>query len=313
MRPSQLEKSATAAGRTMVIVNPAAARGRGQRAWSTIRQMLKSDGLHLEEVVTHQPQEGMSVAEAAVRDGYDTVLAVGGDGTTHWVINGLMRSRADRLPALAIIPGGTANDFPRCLGIPKNPELAARLLTDGVRRRVDVGLVNDRYYATISGVGFDAEVAQEVNRWPKVIGGTIVYAAGILKMLATYSPVETRITIDGQTQVLRMFLLAAANTNWYGGGMYMAPHAHVDDGLLAVVYARDLTKLETLAILPKVFSGEHLKHPKVSHTTAREVHVESATPLAIHADGETVGKVPALFRVVPHALEVIVPQQASSW
>lgn len=313
MRPSQLEKSATTAGRTMVIVNPAAARGRGQRAWSTIRQMLKSDGIHLDEVVTQQPHEGMSAVAQAVRDGYDTVAAVGGDGTTHWVVNGLMHSRTDRLPAFAIIPGGTANDFPRCLGIPKKPELAARLLMHGVRRRVDVGLVNDRYYATISGVGFDAEVAQEVNRWPKVIGGTVLYAAGILKMLVTYSPVQTRVTIDGQTQGLRMFLLAAANTNWYGGGMYMAPHAQIDDGELAVVYATDLTKLETLAVLPKVFSGEHLKHPKVFHTMAREVRVESDTPLAIHADGETVGRVPAAFSVVPRALEVIVPPQGSDW
>ena len=88
----------------------------------------------------------------------------------------------------------------------------------------------------------------------------------------------------------------------------MAPHASIEDGLLAVVYATDLTKLETLVVLPKVFSGRHLQHPKVAHTTARDVRVDSAAPLAIHADGEIVGTVPAVFRVVPRAIEVIVPK-----
>lgn len=106
-----------------------------------------------------------------------------------------------------------------------------------------------------------------------------------------------------------MFLLAAANTNCYGGGMFMAPHAKIDDGLLAVVYATDLTKLETLAVLPRVFSGRHLEHPKVSHTLAHEVRVDSETPLAIHADGESLGTVPAVFRIVPQAIEVIIPRR----
>ncbi len=249
----------------------------------------------------------MAIAQRAGGDGFATIISVGGDGTTHWAINGLLHSPADPRPALAIIPEGTANDFPRCLGIPLNPHASARAVLDGRRRRVDVGQVNDRYFATISGVGFDAEVAQLVNRWPRWIRGTAVYVAGILRTLLTYRPVATRITIDGGEQRIRMFLLAAANTNWYGGGMYMAPHAHVDDGLLAVVYATDLTKWETLAVLPKVFSGRHLQHPKVFHTAAHEVRVDSDVPLAIHADGETVGRVPAVFRIIPQALEVIVP------
>lgn len=256
--------------------------------------------------MTEQQLHGWEVAQQAAGHGFESVVAVGGEGTVHEVINGLLRSRADHQPTLAVIPGGTANDFARCLGIPLRPELAARLLLNGARRHVDVGRVNDRYYATISGVGFDAEVAKQVNRWPKLVSGTAIYTVAILKMLATYSPVETRVTIDAQVQTLRMFLLAAANTDRYAGGMYMAPHARIDDGRLGIVLAGDLTKAETLAVLPKVFSGDHLKHPKVFHTTAQHVRVESDVPLAIHADGETVGTVPATFSVIPRALEVIV-------
>ncbi len=296
------------AARAIALINPAAARGRSQRAWPEISADLTEAGLAFDEVTTRSPEEGREIAQRAGGDGYTTVITVGGDGTTHWAINGLMRSRTNPAPALAVIPEGTANDFPRCLGIPLDARAAARALVHGIGRRVDIGQVNDRYYATISGVGFDAEVAQLVNRWPRWIRGTTVYVAGILQTLITYNPVQSRITVDGQEQSLRLFLLAAANTNWYGGGMYMAPHAKIDDGQLAVVYATDLTKLETLAVLPKVFSGRHLQHPKVFHTTAREVRVDSETPLAIHADGETVGTVPAVFRIIPHAIEVIVPR-----
>ncbi len=251
----------------------------------------------------------MARAQRAGADGYATVISVGGDGTTHWTVNGLMRSLTTPAPTLAVIPEGTANDFARCLGIPLNAAVAARTLVEGVRRRVDVGQMNNRYYATISGVGFDAEVAQLVNHWPRWVRGTTVYVAGILQELLTYRSADTKITIDGQERTLKLFLLAAANTNWYGGGMYMAPHARIDDGLLAVVYATHLTRLETLAVLPRVFSGRHLMHPKVAHTMAREVRVESTTPLAIHADGESLGTVPAVFRIVPQALDVIVPRR----
>lgn len=252
-----------------------------------------------------------TLAEEAAKRGYELIVSVGGDGTTHEVINGLLRGRPDQPPALAVIPLGTANDFPRALAIPKAPSAAARVLLNGIRRRIDLGQVNDRYFATIAGVGFDAEVAYQVNQWPRWFGGTALYIAGILKMLATYTPAEARIEIDGQGQTLRMFLLAAGNTNWYGGGLYMCPHARLDDGQLAIVFAGDLGKVETLALLPRVFSGTHLKHPKVTHTTAREVRVDSAVPLGIQADGELVGRVPAIFRAVPSALEVIVPSKPS--
>jgi len=293
--------------RVFVILNPAAGRGRAARAWRTVRPALRDAGLSFDEVVEERPQLAIGLAEAAARRGYDVIAAVGGDGTIHEVVNGIMAAGGDRPPALAIIPGGTGNDFARGVGIPKDPLTAGRLLLNGSRRRVDIGRVNERYFAGISGVGFDAEVAARVNGWPKWIGGTPVYVAAILNMLATYRCVPARISVDGRAEEMRMFLLAAANTPWYGGGMYMAPHARPDDGYLEIITARDLGKIETLGLLPKVFSGAHLRHRKVAHQRAKEVRVESEIPLAIHADGETVGRVPAVFRVVPLAIEVIVP------
>jgi YegS/Rv2252/BmrU family lipid kinase len=293
-------------GRALALINPLAARGRARRSWPQVRRILQEAGWHLHAVVTRSPHEGHDLARTAAGT-YDVVIAVGGDGTAHWVINGLLRS--DAPPPLALIPEGTANDFARCLGVPLSPVAAARGLARAHRRRVDVGEVNGRYYATISGVGFDAEVARRVNRWPRWIRGTAVYVTGILVTLLTYRPVEVTLVLDGSARSVRLYLLAVANTTSYGGGMYMAPHARVDDGELAVVYATDLTPLQTLVVLPSVFSGRHLLHPKVAHTTARTVRVDSSAPLSIHADGEVVGTVPAAFRVVPGALEVLVPGQ----
>jgi YegS/Rv2252/BmrU family lipid kinase len=270
--------------------------------------MLQGGGLLFDEVYEDRPGAAVPLADQATRDGHEILVAVGGDGTVHEILNGVLGPPVAHRPALAVIPGGTGNDFARGVGIPKDMITAARLLLDGGQRRlVDVGRVNDRYYGTISGVGFDAEVAAEVNRWPKWVAGTVVYTAGILKKLITYRCAPSRITIDGEVLELPMFLVAAANTPWYAGGMFMAPHARPDDGLLEIIIARDLTRVETLGVLPKVFSGDHLKHPKVSHRAGREIRVESDVPLAVHADGETVGRVPAVFRAVPQALEVIVP------
>lgn len=295
------------AGRTLIIINPSASRGRAVRAWSRVRDLVTSHGMAFTEVFSERPKHAWEIAGDAATQGYSTVVAAGGDGTVNEVINGLMQIPQATRPALAVLPGGTGNDFARAIGTPKRAPLAIQALLNGARRRIDVGEVNGRYYAGISGVGFDAEAARQANAWPRWIGGTALYVAAILKMLVTYSPVEARITIDGRAQTLRMFLLAAANTKWYGGGMLMAPHAAIDDGRLGIVYAGDLGKLETLMLLPKVYTGKHLQHPKVSHTTADEVVVESDVPLSIHADGETVGRVPARFRCVRAAIEVLVP------
>ncbi|HEY3249312.1 MAG TPA: diacylglycerol kinase family protein [bacterium] len=293
--------------RLFAIVNPVSRKGRARAVWPSVRQILQHGGVEVHEAVSEARMHAWELATQAAADGYDVVVSVGGDGTNHEVVNGLLRADAPTPPALGLIPAGTANDLARCLRVPFDPAAAARLLLNGARRRIDIGQVNDRFYATISGVGFDAEVARLVNHWPRYVGGTLLYIAGIVTMLVRFSPVESEITIDGRSQTAKMFLLAAANTNWYAGGMFMAPHARIDDGLLAVVWAEDLGKAETLAVLPKLFSGAHLKHPKVFHTTAREVQVTSATPLAIHADGESVGTVPAHFRIIPLALEVIAP------
>lgn len=293
-----------------MIINPIAGKGRGYRAWRAIRPRLQQAGWDLHEATAEQHGEAWPLAEAASRDALcNLVVAVGGDGTVHEVVNGLLRGRPERPPTLAIIPGGTANILTYALGISNDPAKAAELLLTGTTRRIDLGQVNNRYYASVAGVGFDGEVAARANRWRRRWTGTKpLYVGAMLATLASYQPVECSITIDGVEHSQPTFLLSAANTPWYGGGMHIAPHARVDSGTLAIVIAGDLSRLEAFGVLLRVFSGAHLRHPKVAHTTAREVHVRSRIPVVVHADGETVGFTPVTFRVVPGALNVLVPQ-----
>jgi YegS/Rv2252/BmrU family lipid kinase len=267
-----------------------------------VRPIFEGAGWTIEESRTGRRGHAMEIAAAVSAD---AVIAVGGDGTVHEVANGLLKAGGETV--LGVVPVGTGSDFARALGLPRDPLAAAQALVTAERRRIDVGVVNGRCFLTISGVGFDGEVAQQVNSWPKVFGGTLMYVLGILKNLVTYSPVEVEIVLDGQPQRERLFLIAMGNTAWSAGGMWLVPPAQPDDGIFDIVIAGPLTKLEALVVLPKVFSGRHLGHPKVRQARAREVRITSATPLAIQADGESIGRLPATYTIRPAALSVLAP------
>lgn len=284
------------------IINPLAGGGRAGRTWPRVRAVLQDAGWSIVESRTERRGHAMDLAAASSAD---VLVAVGGDGTAHEVANGVLRSR--RSSALGVIPSGTGSDFARALGVPRDPLAAAQALVAARPRRVDVGAVNGRYFLTIAGVGFDGEVARLVNAWPKVLSGTVMYLLGILTTLVTYRPVDVDIALDGLSQRERLFLIAVGNTAWNAGGMWTVPAARADDGLLHTVIAGPLSRLETLVVLPRVFSGRHLDHPKVRQAHALEIRVTGATPLAIQADGESVGTLPAVFTVCPRALTVLAP------
>lgn len=265
--------------------------------------MLLEAGWQLTETLSTGPGHAMEIARASDAG---VVLAVGGDGTAHEAANGILTS--GRRSVLGVLPVGTGNDFARALGIPADPLATAAALVRARPRALDVGEVNGRYFLTIAGAGFDGEVARQVNEWPKVASGVLMYALGILKMLVTYRPVESTIDVDGAVQRERLFLIAVGNTAWQAGGMWTVPPAQPDDGLLHAVIAGPLTRLETLRVLPKVFSGEHLGHPKVHQAAGRTIRVEASRPLAVQADGEVVGTLPAVFTVHPRRLTVLAPE-----
>ncbi len=276
--------------------------------WSTIRAMLPSTGLEFRETTAYESGQARDAAETATTAGAGVIIAIGGDGTLNEALNGVMRGPASRRPALAFVPGGTANILARALGLPRTRAGIGDLLQHGVRRRIDVGWVNGRHFATIASIGFDAEVvarAIPLRRWTS---SKPAHVAALLATLATDRPTPARVLLDGTTHVLPLTFFAAANTDWYGGGLHIAPGARADDGQFLIVYGMGLTRLETLDVMIRALSGRHLQHPKVVHRPASEAVVEGDRPLALHADGEWLGRWPSVtFRIVPAAVDVIVP------
>lgn len=288
--------------RAHAIVNPTAGGRRGVRLWRRVLPILHEAGWDVTESFSDRRGHAEELAAASTAA---VVLAAGGDGTAHEVANGLLRSR--RRAAMGVVPIGTGNDFARGIGLPRDPLAAAAVLVAARPREIDVGEVNGRYFLTIAGTGFDGEVARQVNNWPKWFGGTAMYILAMLKVLATYRPTDVEITVDGAAQRERVFLIAVGNTAWNAGGMWTVPPARPDDGLLHGMIAGPLTRLETLIVLPRVFSGRHLTHRKVRVVQGREIRVTGVAPLAVQADGESVGTIPAIFTLHPRALLVLAP------
>ena len=291
---------------TLAIVNPAAGNGRCGRVWERLRQEV--DGLAgWEFVYTERAGHARELAESAARAGVERVVAVGGDGTVWEVANGLAHSET----ALATIPMGTGNDTARNFSIPRHPGAAARLIAAGAIRTIDLGVIRTAqatsYFVNVAGFGFDAEVAWRVNRLPKLIGGTLPYVVGVVQTLFGYRSPVMRLHVDGRDNVVerRMFLVAVANTPSYGGGMLIAPDASPDDGMFDVCVVSDLSRLEVLRIVPKLYSGGHVGHPAVEMMRCRELSADADRRVRCHADGELVGELPATFELRPAALQCV--------
>ena len=298
-----------------LIVNPEAANGAVGKNWPRVRDFLQAEGAKFEAVFTEEPGHATQLARQALDDGYRTIVAVGGDGTVNEVINGLVvEGSVDPEVALGLIPCGTGSDFARVLDIPRDYMEACRHLLRSEPRPVDLGRITclregrevERYFINAAGLGFDGEVADLGNRFPKVLGGTITYLACLFISLVTYRNKNVELSFDGQPVRGRLNSVIVCNGRYFGGGMFIAPGASLDDGLFYVVILGNLNKLEVVMNVPRVYKGTHLTHPKVSHFSAKEIHVEAQERMFLQAEGELVGEAPATFQIIPQALKVLV-------
>jgi diacylglycerol kinase (ATP) len=298
-----------------LIVNPTAANSAVGKNWPRIHDFLQAEGASFDAVFTEEPEHATQLARQALDDGYRTIVAVGGDGTLNEVINGLAEEGAvDPEVTLGIIPCGTGADFARMVGVPRDYMEACRHLLRCEPRPVDLGRITclregrevERYFINAAGLGFDGEVSEIVNRFPKVLGGTLTYLMCLLIGLVTYRNKNVELSFDGQPVRGRVNSVVVCNGCYFGGGMFIAPGAAFNDGLFNVVILGNLNKLEVVMNVPRVYKGTHLTHPKVSHFSAREIHVEAQERMFLQAEGELIGEAPATFQVIPQALKVRV-------
>ncbi|MFQ5934693.1 MAG: diacylglycerol/lipid kinase family protein, partial [Dehalococcoidia bacterium] len=208
--------------RWAVIANPVAGRGRGTKLGGQVSRLLRRAGMDVDPLWTSRPGDGERLASLAVKEGAQGLLVCGGDGTLHEVVNGLYHSseHPEEVP-LGIAPAGRCNDFRGCLGLPKDPERIVDAVVDGAVRRVDLGRIGDRYFATVATLGFDSAVGQYVadGRSPFFLSGTPAYLYSLFVQLLSYRDVRVKLKGDSVDFEGDVFLAATGNTPSYGGKM----------------------------------------------------------------------------------------------
>ncbi|MGE5674861.1 MAG: diacylglycerol/lipid kinase family protein [Mycobacterium leprae] len=293
--------------RLCFIVNPTAGHGRALKTWKQVEPVAASLGEYGVKF-TERPRHGEELARQAAAEGYDRVVALGGDGTLNEVGNGLVGTNA----AMAVVPTGTGNDWVRTVGIPRDPVVATQIAFNGRVIHSDVGLAHGyRYFFNIAGIGFDAEVSRRVNDYGpvlKTIGGTLPSLLGIAGTLFHFMGARTDVRLDGQPRTIpQMLLMAVGIARYYGGGMKVLPDAMLDDGQFEVVWGEDLTRLQLIRLAAQIYDGGHVGHPKVTFARCQRVEATADTPVAFHLDGDVVGNLPVTFELIPGALKVVVP------
>lgn len=286
---------------TVFIVNPEAGRGLTREEWPKLEKALAKEH---EVVWTKAPGHATELAREAVSRGADRVVAVGGDGTATEVALGLRDAPA----VMGHVPMGAGCDFARGFGIPRKPDDALAALDTLTETVIDLGLSDDGGgFLTVSGAGFDAEVAAEdAKSRSEGMRGSLPYLKAIFKVLFSYHPTPVRLTLDeGEPIETKALLVAVANSQYYAGGMRIAPYASPTDGLLDVVVIGDLSTIGTLGLLPKAFSGKHRTHPQVTFHRAKSVKVEAERPLMCHLNGEAAHPTPMTFSLAPASLRLL--------
>ena len=287
--------------RITLLVNPTAAGGRALRRVPAITAELSRLGASHRTVETESIEHACAEARRAV-EADETVAALGGDG----FLRPLAGVLAGGPGALAVLPGGRGNDFARVLGIPVEPAAAARVAVQGTEKALDIAEVNGEPYIGIASLGFDSECNQLANE-TKLIRGNLVYLYSALRTLVSWKPATFTVDVDGQHHEITGWSVAVANSKAFGGGMFLAPHAQLDDGILEVITIAKSSRLAYLRGLPKVFKGTHLENPMVGTLRGKRVSVSADRPFDVYADGDPVATLPATMSVRRQVLRVIVP------
>jgi diacylglycerol kinase (ATP) len=291
-------------GPIVIIANSRATRG-----LPSARRVLGEYGLDHRVVLTTGPGHATRAAAAALADGERYLVAAGGDGTVHEVLNGMFLP--DGRPAaadavLGVLPMGSGCDFVRSFGIPRG---SAGSLAGDATRLIDVGKVTlgtgeVRYFANIAEAGLGGSIVARAARLPRPLRG-LRYSVAFWLVLPRFKQGQVRFDVDGSARSDRLLNVVVANCQYYGGGMRISPKSVVDDGVLDML-AMTGPRRVACTTLPKVYRGRHLPHPHITELRGQRIRVESEVPLLVEADGEILGTTPATFEIVPRAVRLKV-------
>lgn len=278
-------------------MSPEAGRGTTAAVTTDVIERLRALGRTVVDLTGADADASRVNATAAVADGAERIVVLGGDGMVHLAVQAV----AGTDTALGVVAVGTGNDFVRSLpGIPDDPLDAVRVAL-GEPDPIDAIRVGDRWIASVATAGFSGDVNARANRLTRPRGQSRYTVATVLELPALRRR-PTRLTVDGVTHHHDAVLLAVGNTAWFGGGMHICPHADPDDGMLDVTVVDGVGRLELLRFFNRVFKGTHLDHPKVH--THRGARIELDADVAVWGDGEPVATGPVVLEAVPAAIRL---------
>lgn len=302
--------------RYRLIVNPAAGGGRARNAVPAIERMLTAHDLSFDTQYTERPWHAAELGRRASGDGIDIVVAVGGDGTTNEVLNGLMQAKlaGEGSAALGVLCLGRGNDFAFSAGIPQSLEAGCKCLSEDRRCAIDVGRVEGdqlpagRFFANGLGIGFDAVVGFEAAKL-KHLRGFLGYLVAALKTIFLYfrAPL-TRIEYGEQTIEQRSLMISVMNGRRLGGGFMMAPEAEIDDGLFDLIIAREVSRARIFALMLRFMKGTQAGQPDIRTDRTQRITVTATDGvLPAHADGETLCEEGnrLTMEILPRQIEVL--------
>lgn len=304
--------------KTAVIVNPHSAAGRTAKRWPAASKALKAGIGPFETCLTERPSHATELARQLLAEGFTRIIAAGGDGTVHEVVNGFLGPEGDPVnpdAALAVLPLGTGGDFRRSLGI-SDLASAMEALARGAPSTIDVGRITyrahagtreSRYFANLVSFGMGGEVASRSHNFFSRFGGKVAFLYATIEVFFRYRAKTIRLQLDGEGGCLtaRILNIAVGNGRFHGGGMHVCPRASLADGVLDVTVIDALNMFVLAKDLPVLYSDNVYRHPKVHHLRATRLTAESGDRVSIEADGEPLGTLPVEIAVLPRRLRVI--------
>lgn len=310
----------------LVIVNPKSASGSTRDNWAATAADLRAHFGAFNVAFTKSAGDGVTIAERAAKEGREFIVACGGDGTINEVANGILLS--GETCELGVLPSGTGGDFRRTLGMPHTNRDAAAALRDGVTKKIDVGKVTfddhegkktRRYFVNVSSAGLAAEVIRRVKGakvfdWLPVeqLRGKANFAVSTLQEIVEMEPSMLRVRFDdNEEHSLQTIAFCVANSRFFGGGMLIARDAKLNDGLFDIVNIGDISTARLLINAHTLYRGTLGDLTEVKVTRARKIEISSADSsreIHIETDGELPGKLPAIYEIIPNALNVRFPR-----
>jgi len=301
--------------KTYLILNPNADLGRAWRQAGDLRPVVDQYG-GADWTGTVYPGHATELARQAAEAGYELVIAVGGDGTVHEVINGLMQIPAEHRPRLGIVPLGSGNDFSHAVGVDSRPAYALQQIFTGSPRRIDVGKLTNaqgrvEFWNNTLGIGFDATVTIRSRRFTYLHGFIVYFLAVLQTILLNHDAPRMHITTDQETWDNELLMLTLCNGGREGGGFLVSPQSRPDDGIYDYVCIERVSRPMMIRLIPEVMKGTHGRFPQVRMGKFTRLDLQAESPLNIHVDGEIYAGFGMDLRqisveIIPAAIELVV-------